>query len=467
MVLVLGAAGPVRAEIVWSKNSEIWAMHDDGTAQRRLVAPADVGMTHLRDPMPAPSGPTFAYSGDTDANRFTIVGLCGTFPYTYSCFTTHYGFNGTGTYRWQSGTSTRVSGAPAYCTDCTSTTSSPTPRADGSIVSTFMMCQGWMDGGVGGGQPYRCVAAIQATSGEVYDSCTDVSNAAPSPADDRRIAHVGCTVGGQNALVTTGPSRAGERVIGCDDDGEQSDPVWSPAGDRVVVSEIGNEPGLWSYAASNSACFAGDMRNVLIAPAGKQFEDPAFIGTDRIIFTYERNLWTIPASCNLCAFPGAATQLTTDGTDVQPNADPAWTGDPLVGSTGGGTSGGGTAGGGGGGGAPADTLAPTVQLGKTSATQRVGSSSRITVRLVPSEAATVRIAGKIVAPGKDPVLSAGPVAAPAGSSTTIKVKLGTSAMKALRRAWKAHRTLKAKLTITLTDAAGNATAVPRTITLRR
>lgn len=78
VLLALGAAGPAHAEIVWSKNSEIWAMHDDGSAQRKLIAPVDVGMTHLRAPMPAPTGATFAYTGDTNANRFTIVGLCGT-----------------------------------------------------------------------------------------------------------------------------------------------------------------------------------------------------------------------------------------------------------------------------------------------------------------------------------------------------------------------------------------------------
>lgn len=469
VLLALGAAGPAQAEIVWSKNSEIWAMHDDGSAQRKLIAPVDVGMTHLRAPMPAPTGATFAYTGDTNANRFTIVGLCGTFPYTYSCPTTHYGFNGAGTYRWQAGTSTRLSGAPAYCTDCTSTTSGPTPRADGSIVSTFMMCQGWLGGGAGGGQPYTCTSAIQATSGEVYDSCSDVADAVPSPVDGTRVAHVGCQLGGTNALVTTGPSRAGERVIGCDGDSEQQDPVWSPGGDRVLVVEGGGEPGIWSYSAQNTACFAGDMRHVLVAPATGQIEDPAFLGGDRIIFTYERNLWTIPASCDGCTFAAAATQVTTDGTADSPNADPAWTSDPLVVPAGGGGSGGSGGGGAGGGGGvtPADTVAPTVQLSKTASSQRVGSSSRVAVKVVPSETSTVRVAGKIVAPGKDPVLSAGPTPAPAGSTTTIKIKLGKKAMAALRRAWKAHRTLKAKLTITLTDAAGNAASTPRTITLRR
>jgi hypothetical protein len=461
LLLALAAAGPARAEIVWSKGYEIWAMHDDGSAQRKLVAPADVGMTRLRDPMPAPSGATLAFTGETDANRFTIIGTCGTFP-LWSCPTTHYGLNSSGTYRWAGGAITRISGAPAYCSDCTSTNSQPAPRADGSIVDEFTMCQGWLDGGIGGGQFYSCSAGIKATSGEVYDSCTTVSGVSPNPANGGQVAHVGCQSTGLYAVIATGPSRAGEHVVGCDD-AEQADPTWTRAGDRVLVSEIGANPGLWSYPVTNDGC-SGEERRVLVAPSGVRFDDPAFIAADRIVFAYDHNLWTIPASCDLCAFPAAATQLTTDGTEGQPNLDPAWTSDALVVTTTGG-SGGGSAGGGGG--APSDTTAPSVQLRKTASTQRVGSSRRITLKVVPSEAATVRITGKIVAPGKDPVLTGGPVQAPAGATTTVKLKLGTSAMKALKRAWRAHRTLKAKLTITVTDAAGNATTAARTITLRR
>lgn len=481
LVLLVVALSPRQAgaEIVWSKAGEIYAMHDDGSAARRLIAPADAGMARLRDPMPAPSGATLAFTAETDANKFTLVGLCGLFPYQYSCFTTHFGYNGAGTYTWKSGTVARVSGAPAYCIDCTSTTSEPTPRADGSIVAQFMMCTGWLDGGVGGTHPYACSAAIQSTGGESYDSCTTVSGVSPSRVDPSKVAHVGCKSSGSDALVITGPARAGERVIGCDDDGEQSDPVWSPAGDRVLVSEGGAEPGLWSYATSNSTCFAGDMRGVLVAPAGKRFNDPAYLGADRIIFEFENNLWTIPASCNACAFPAAATQLTTDGADTMRNTDPAWTSDALVVPTGGGGTGstGGTGssgaggstgtGSGGSGATTSDRTAPVVQLGATKTTQQVGSSSRLTVKLTASEAATVRISGVLLAPGKDPVLSGGPAQAGSGRSVTVKIKLSPAAMRALRKAWKSRRTLKAKLTITVTDAAGNVTTSQRTITLKR
>ncbi len=127
------------------------------------------------------------------------------FPFQYSCFTTHFGFNAAGTHTWKSGTVARVSGAPAYCIDCTSTTNTPTPRADGSIVTTFMMCQGWLDGGSGGLHPYACSSAIQSTGGEVYDSCTTVSGVSPSPTAPAQVAHVGCKSGGKDALVITGP----------------------------------------------------------------------------------------------------------------------------------------------------------------------------------------------------------------------------------------------------------------------
>ncbi len=114
-----------------------------------------------------------------------------------------------------------------------------------------------------------------------------------------------------------------------------------------------------------------------------------------------------------------------------------------------------------------DRTAPVVQLRSTKSTQQVGRSSRVTVKLTASEAATVRISGVLRAPGKDPVLSGGPAQVAAGAQVSVRIKLSPPAMRALRKAWKARRTLKARLTITVTDAAGNVATTQRTITLKR
>lgn len=47
-------------------------------------------------------------------------------------------------------------------------------------------------------------------------------------------------------------------------------------------------------------------------------------------FDFQNNIWEIPASCNQCAFPAAAKQLTTDGTSSVPDTNPAWTSETVT-----------------------------------------------------------------------------------------------------------------------------------------
>lgn len=462
---------PARAEIVYATGGDIWAMHDDGSAKRKLIAVGEVsGMNSLRVPSPAPSGARLAFEGQTDFNKFTLVGLCGSFPYQYSCFTTHFGYNATGVYRWENGAITRQSGAPAYCINCSSTNSDPSMRADGSVVSTFQLCTGFLDK-----LNYTCSGGITSSDGVTYPSCTDVDDATLNPANGQQVVFGGCKSNGKDALAITGPDGAGQRVIGCDDDGQQRDPAWSPSGDRVIVTETGTEPGLWSYStgALNDGCFTGDIRSVLIAGNGETFRDPAYIGASRIAFTVDDDIWTIPASCDKCTFPASATQLTTG----KSGQTPAWTSDPLVvsappgggGSTPGGsgstTPGGSTPGGAG---APqTDAVKPVVTFPKAKSTQQVGASQRVELPVVANEAATVSATARLLTGGKGLAVTVKPVQSAAGATTKLRIKLGPAAMRALRKAWKARRTVKLQVTVVVTDAAGNATTVLRTITLKR
>ncbi|MBJ7472584.1 MAG: hypothetical protein JHD16_14855 [Solirubrobacteraceae bacterium] len=454
----LVAAQPVSAQIVWSKGGEIWTMNDDGTGQRVLVAlSAAPGMNELRAPGAHPSGSAVTFEGSTWVNKVTNNGLCGTFPTMYPCVTTHYGFYGTGTYRWAAGKVERLSPPAAYCWNCSSGPSDPEPRADGSVVSTFTHCQGFLGDGT-----YDCDAAINASSGEAYPSCVDVASASPNPATPSQVLHTGCTSAGTNALVVTGPDRAGERVVACDD-GEQNDPAWSPDGSQIVAAEGGTDPGLWVYGAGNTACFAGALRHAVIAPAGQSFWSPAFVGASRIVFESQGELWSVAAGCDRCAFPGAATQLTSGAN----NSAPTWTSDPLVAPT---TPGGATTPGGGTtptSGAAPDVVAPSADLSKTTKTQKVGKTRKLTLKLTASEGATLTVTGAIKVTGKDPKL--GPVTQPlvAGTPATVKVRLGSSAMKALNAAWAKRKTPVARLQLTLKDATGNSRTVRREVKLRR
>ena len=161
---LLTAAQPAAATIAWSKGGDIWAMNDDGSGQRLLIPKAAApGMQALRDPATTPGGSTVFFTGETTSNKVTRTGLCGVFPYQYSCTTTHYGFYSTGTYRWSAGTAQRLSPEPSYCFNCSDGTSEPEPRADGSYVGAFAHCQGFLDDST-----YECVGSIVSSDGASY-----------------------------------------------------------------------------------------------------------------------------------------------------------------------------------------------------------------------------------------------------------------------------------------------------------
>lgn len=421
--------------IVWAKGGQIWAMNADGSNPRVLIPlSAAPGMNALTDPAVHPNGRLVAFNANTTANRVVNYAMCGVYPYQYPCNTTHYGFNATGTYRWDNGAVTRLTGAPAYCYNCSSGDDTPEPRADGHLVYRLQMCTGFLSG------IYDCVASIKTTAGQSYPTCDEVVDPSANPVAAGQVAYTGCwTTSGDAAVVVTGPDRVGEHVVGCDDQ-SQRDPSWSLAGDQVVVAEDGVDPGLWVYGASNTACFSGSVRYAVVAPTSVPFSSPRFTGDGRIIFEAQGEIWSVPATCNTCAFPAQATQLTTGAN----NYDPAWTSDPLsIGSTPGPGPGPG-----------GDTTAPTLNLGKTKKTQRVGKSGVLVVRLSSTEAATVKAMATIALPGKDRSAT-GQRAVTAGASAKLKVKLGKATRTALNSAWKKGKKVVAKTTVIATDAAGN------------
>ena len=211
----------------------------------------------------------------------TRSGLCGTFPYAYVCFTTHWGFNYSGTYRWKQGGVKRLSRKPAYCYNCSDGSSSPEPRPNGSYVASFTHCQGFLSDGT-----YECVGSIFASAGGPYPAvCNGMtlagdlpSEPSPNPSSPGRIVYAGCGDGGQpSALIVTGPKRAGERIIACDDV-TQADPSWSPNGHQIVAAEGGVEAGIWVYGAANRGCFSGYLRRAVKAPPDVSFHGPRFSG---------------------------------------------------------------------------------------------------------------------------------------------------------------------------------------------
>lgn len=466
--LVAAAPGASAGTVVFTKGTDIWAMQDDGSNPRLLIpVGAAAGMSSIQQPAVAPAGTTVTFEGSTKVNEVHRLGLCGTFPTQYSCFTWHYGFNATGVYRWTGGaTVERLTGAPAYCWNCTDGDQAPEPRADAAIDYAFQHCQGWLDDGT-----YSCTGAIKSTSGQAYPACSDLpDDPSPNPANASQLAYTGCTSGGNSAIIVTGPNHAGEHVVGCDD-APQEDASWSPSGGEVVDAEGGLEPGIWVYAASNTSC-AGTSRHAVVAPSGVTFASPRHTGS-RILFEAQGEIWSVPASCTTCAFPSGATQLTSGGD----NHAPAWTSAALParipassGTTPGTGTGSGVSGTSGAGTTPAparDTTAPVTAVTFSSTQRILRQRNRIILKVRANEAATLTVSGRIVVPGTDPKLTTVTTALPAGTTVVVRITLSKKALRAIRRAWARRAKATAVLTLRTRDAAGNTATSTKRIALRR
>jgi hypothetical protein len=116
-----------------------------------------------------------------------------------------------------------------------------------------------------------------------------------------------------------------------------------------------------------------------------------------------------------------------------------------------------------------DTTGPVLVLsGKK--TQRLGKSVAVRVAC-PDEPCTARAAGRANAAGRGPArrykLRAARAQVPRGGTATLKLRLPRSAIAAIKRALADGARVKAPLTITVVDAAGNRTTKRRTVALKR
>jgi fibronectin-binding autotransporter adhesin len=157
-----------------------------------------------------------------------------------------------------------------------------------------------------------------------------------------------------------------------------------------------------------------------------------------------------------------------DASDACPTAA-ASTANGCPATGGGGGGGGGGDGGGGGGGGGGDTVKPSAKLsGKR--TQKLGKSISVTVAC-PTEVCTVTVTGSLSAPevGASKRFKLKRVARtiPKGKARKIKLKLPKRARAVAKRALRKGKKARAKLKVTVKDAAGNTVVLKRTIKLKR
>lgn len=95
-------------------------------------------------------------------------------------------------------------------------------------------------------------------------------------------------------------------------------------------------------------------------------------------------------------------------------------------------------------------------------------AAKLLVRASMPEAGTITVAGTVSVPGAAKVFRIKAVSARAapGKTVEVKVKLPKQALKAIGKALRRHKKVKANLTITAKDAAGNKKAVKRSVRLK-
>jgi hypothetical protein len=121
-------------------------------------------------------------------------------------------------------------------------------------------------------------------------------------------------------------------------------------------------------------------------------------------------------------------------------------------------------GGGGGGGGVADKVAPVTSL----RFPRVQDIDKLYVKVHTSETATIRATGTIRVRNASKVyrFKTSTLSLAGNASTKVRLKLAKKKLKAVKRALRKKRRLKAKITVTATDAAGNRRAKKATLRIK-
>ena len=367
LLLALGIAAPAQAgQIVYAHGGDLWAMNDDGSAQRPLLTAAQAGAAidfgSNADPQPVsvqPGGTGVAFVGHPPTNCPAQTSNC---PALYS-------FIG--------GKLTRLTAASAACgsvgISCASEEEDPAVTADGRIVyerldvaSTFTCF--YYCGFSGGYDEAYYVRKLDGSDAplawpvpplpehEADNEGVDPNFEGPDasdPADPSKLAYQG------NHLLHD-PGGSSGTIYPLDIDASVPSPpassqpsyddsfiyglAFSGDGSLLADVETGTDKGIWVYPSGQSWISTPEY------PAYWALEDPdngqgeslthfinglAFVGNGELVFGANYNLYSLPARCWAtptvapakadCKFPQDATQLTTDGSAAAPDTSPAWT----------------------------------------------------------------------------------------------------------------------------------------------
>jgi hypothetical protein len=353
-VALLAAPGVASAQLVFDRGNDIWAANDDGSNPHLLVQAAPLGMdAGLGSPAVAPAGDTLLFRGTTFRTPYVDHGL------------TFYGENTDGAYALQGGTVRRLSGPPAALS-MPSTTGDivPEPAPGGAYVYERGSCTDVWDPITFGyarlcGSELRSstLAAGAAGSARFTTPCDEEAEggpADPSPdpaAGSGLVAYVGCMSEGpggfrRGELILGGPGGTGATTIAYGPEEPNSetiagfagyaDPSWSPDGSRIVAYDYGGAAadGVQEAGIDVFGDLSGPSAGRLVVHARQEeygayetLASPRFAGPSTIVFVAAGSVWSVPASCDECSFPGPEVKLLVPGgsTAAEQAFSVAWT----------------------------------------------------------------------------------------------------------------------------------------------
>jgi hypothetical protein len=303
--LFLAFAGTAKAQIVFVRNGAIWAMNDDGSGQRQLIAASQDGNNDPLNYDASLSNPDVFQKGG-QAVVFEGVSACSA-----GCY------DAVGIYQLASGQVTRLTPDPWFGGAVLVTSGEMDPRLTANSLAAFEYVYDETS------PIYDVQSSLDTRSlaDGTEQSWSTGPNAekglpTPDPADPTTMAWLDDA----DNIHINHRNDSGDIVIGGDAPLTPTSMSWSDDGTRLIASDSNGIGELTGVGTSSE----GEPQVYNTSFATGDFVGTArFMGNNGIVFAERGNIYTIPASCGTpspCTISNAKA-LTTDGK----SSEPAWT----------------------------------------------------------------------------------------------------------------------------------------------
>jgi hypothetical protein len=309
LVALVATSDRGAASIVYADGETgVWIMEDDGSKQRLLVPRSAYAAPAISGVIAHPTRRALVLGGQVSVPANFAAAGCN-----LNCFAVYlWSAKKTITYTGPPissdtrGFSVELPGGIASTGSIISDTWGVVNPSFGSVASTHLMT----------------AFSVPGSSASLNMPCNnnflDDLQPTPHPVDDR-IAWVGkCASGEKPAVYVARPGGVELQKL-LEDDGFADDLAWSPDGKTLAVAAVGDNPGIWRIDTTMTPPAATQLMN---DEEGK-ISSLTVTGDGRIVFERDKAIWSIPPTCTGCTFPASATRLTTAATGQR---SPSWTG---------------------------------------------------------------------------------------------------------------------------------------------